>query len=183
VGNRWDDRYRSGEYGEKEPEPVLVRFAESIPPGRALDIACGLGRHSLWLARKGWSVTAVDYSDVALNILRERGAGLEIDILRADIEAAKFELRPAHYDLICDICFLWRPLFPVIRDALGSGGTFIGVYPVAGDRNSPTNPDYLMQPGELPTYFNGWDVIHSFEGRPGGNPLRRLRAEIVARKP
>jgi hypothetical protein len=137
----------------------------------------------LWLARGGWSVTAIDYSQVALDILRERSVGLEINIVRADIEAPDFHIRPAQYDLICDACFLWRPLFPAMRAGLRSGGTFIGVYPIAGDAKLPSNPAYLMQPGELFTYFHDWDVFHSFEGRPGGDPSRRLRAEIAARKP
>jgi SAM-dependent methyltransferase len=185
--NRWDERYRKGEYGDKAPEPLLVQIAAGLSPGRVLDVACGLGRNSMWLASQGWDVTAVDYSSVAVTILRERAseAGLRLDIVRADLEHNGFEIQPGMWDLICDTCFLHRPLFPAVREGLRPGGVFVGVYPLAGDDAAPrpTNPAYLMNPGELRALFRGWEILHDLEGRPGNDATRRLRAELAARKP
>ena len=68
----WDNRYRRGEHTNKEPSPLLRTAIESLKPGRALDIACGVGRHAIFLAENHWQVTAVDSSRVAIEILRQR---------------------------------------------------------------------------------------------------------------
>ena len=57
--------------------PLLVETATSLPPGRALDLACGTGHNALWMAQHGWSVTALDGSATAIEILRRRGAGVK----------------------------------------------------------------------------------------------------------
>lgn len=185
MSNRWDERYAKGEYGDKDPEPAVADLARRLAPGRALDVATGLGRHALWLATHGWDVTAVDYSEVALAKLRERAGADRIRIVRADLEAGQFVIEPRSFNLIVDCCFLWRPLFAAMRDGVAPGGYFAGVYPVTGfaRRGAPANPAYLLEPAELLGFFHDWDIVHYFEGRPGNNPDRRPRAEIVARKP
>jgi SAM-dependent methyltransferase len=69
----WDERYAAGG-GDKHqhrlsggPDPTLVEVASQLTPGRALDFAAGRGRHALWLAAHGWQVTAVDFSQVAID--------------------------------------------------------------------------------------------------------------------
>src|ERR1051325_6035100 len=109
----WDERYRSGDYPNDEPHPLLTRFAAQLQPGRALDVACGTGRHALWLAAHGWQVTAVDSSSVALEILQQRAAQahLGIDTRLADLERHEFEIEPRGYDLIVVCNYLQRDLF------------------------------------------------------------------------
>jgi len=58
----WDERYRKGEHAPAEPHQLLTQAVDVLLPGRALDLACGAGRHALYLARRGWHVTAVDSS-------------------------------------------------------------------------------------------------------------------------
>src|SRR5207244_12631949 len=67
----WDERYRSAElvWGVR-PNRWVERELADLPPGRALDLACGEGRNALWLAARGWQVTAVDFSAVALDKAR-----------------------------------------------------------------------------------------------------------------
>src|SRR5689334_2140321 len=77
----WDERYRQAETDlEMEPAALLIEMAARLEPGKALDLACGTGRNALWLAERGWDVTAVDGSSVAVGILRrralERGVGI-----------------------------------------------------------------------------------------------------------
>lgn len=73
----WDDRYRSREQlFSGTPNGVLVTEATDLPPGQALDVGCGEGADALWLARRGWQVTAVDISGVAL----QRAASIAADI-------------------------------------------------------------------------------------------------------
>lgn len=62
----WDERYRTGDPWGSAPNVFVREVAEPLAPGRALDVAAGDGRHSLWLARHGWTVDAVDFSAVAM---------------------------------------------------------------------------------------------------------------------
>lgn len=169
MDHRWDDRYASEEPLDRPPEELVIAFSGAGPAGVALDLACGLGRHSLYLASHGWSVTAVDSSVVALNILSERAAeGLPVTVVHADLEAGGFPIEPDSWDLIVDCCYLQRSLFPFIRAGLKPGGRFIGVFPMSG-----INLAYRMRPGEGRELFGDWNLLHYAEG---------ARTEIVAVK-
>ena len=174
MNNRWDERYRNNDMSDKAPEPVVVDHVRGLEPGAALDVACGLGRHTVWLAERGWQVVAVDYSSVALDALRPRASD-NVSIVQADLEAGEFEIAAAAYDLVCDCCFLHRPLFEPMKRGLRPGGLFIGVF--------PRRSSFRLEPGELDPYFDGWEIRHRFEGFPGGDEARHWRDEIVARKP
>jgi SAM-dependent methyltransferase len=170
VSHRWDEKYANAAFSEKPPEPLVVQIAETRPPGRALDIACGLGRNALYLAAKGWQVTAVDYSTVALDILSERAAeGLPVHIVLADLEKNEYAIEPSAWDLIVDCCYLQRPLFPAIKAGVKKGGAFLGVFPMSG-----INPAYLMKPGEGRELFEDWMLLHYIETE---------RTEVLAEKP
>ncbi len=178
----WDRRHEQGELADAPPEPVLVRAVASVQPGRALDLACGLGRNSVFLAELGWDVTAVDYSAVALERLRERAGAVRT--VQADLERGEFEITPDSFDLIIVCCFLHRPLFAPIRAGVRSGGMFVGVLPLRDDAaTKQMNPAFLVEAGELLSYFIGWQVEHWREGRAGDDPARQLRAELAARRP
>ena len=183
----WDRRYREREHEIEEPNPVVTNFAGQIAPGSALDLACGTGRHAIWLAEYGWTVTAVDLSRVAVDILKKRALDLSIavNIVLADLERHEFAIEPESYDLIVVCNYLQRELFPVIRAGARIGGAVIAVIAmVDSDPNvRPMNPAYLLNPGELRAQFQGWELIHDFEGKPVGDARRRATAEIIARRP
>ena len=177
----WNDRFNRGETENKPAEPLLASAIQSAAPGRALDLACGLGRNSAYLAEHGWNVTAVDYSDVALAKVRARVPN--ITVVRADLERGEFEIERAGYDLIVDCCFLHRPLFSEIRAGIRIGGLFVGVLPLKDPQaETPMNATFLLEPGELLTWFDGWQIEHWSEARSGGDASRRLRAHLVARR-
>ena len=72
---RWDERYRLGAYVEREhPSAWLVSCLSRAPSGRALDVACGAGRNALYLAERGYAVTGIDVSPVALARAAESAA-------------------------------------------------------------------------------------------------------------
>jgi SAM-dependent methyltransferase len=169
-------------------DPLLIQAAEMLPPGRALDLACGPGRHALYLARLGWRVTAVDSSAVAIGLLRAQAAGLPLDAHLADLERGEFAIAPNTYKLICDFLYLQRSLFPQIREGVHPGGIFAGAIHLfeAGCQATPRNPDFLLQPGELRSLFDGWKVLFYSEGgrySEGGEQRRpRRTARIIARR-
>jgi SAM-dependent methyltransferase len=67
----WDERYAESRQWSAEPNALVARLLADVPPGEAVDLAAGEGRHALWLAGLGWRVTAVDFSAVGL----DRGRG------------------------------------------------------------------------------------------------------------
>src|SRR5262245_66612173 len=98
----WDNRYRAGEHINDQPHPLITKFASKLSSGRALDIACGTGRHALWLAERGWRVTAVDSSPTAVQILQEHGRerAVHIDVRIADLERHEFTIARESYALV-----------------------------------------------------------------------------------
>ena len=169
MGKSWNERYATGEVSDRPPEPLLLEAIRFREPGRALDLACGLGRNALYLAAQGWDVVAVDYSRVALDILSERAAeGLSVHPVLADLEAGDFPIEDNAWDLIVDCCYLQRSLFPSIRAGVKNGGLFVGAFPMSG-----INPAYLMNAGEGRNLFSDWKLIHYVEAE---------RTEILAEK-
>lgn len=186
----WDERYHRGDHVTLEPNPLLVRVAETLSTGRALDVACGAGRHALFLARRGWRVTAVDASRVGVEITRERARRMNVDVDArvADLERGQFEIERDAYDLIAVFYYLQRDLWPEIRAGLRAGGTLVAaIHLVDEDSADETgNPNFLLQPSELREEFGDWEITHYHETQlndeDAGDHHHRT-AEIVARKP
>ena len=110
-------------------------------------------------------VTAVDASPVAIEALRDRARGSPIEAVRAGLDKGEFTIAPGAYDLICDILYPQRDLFPQIREGVRSGGVFVGAIRLTGS--------FCLQPGELRAEFDGWNILFYSE---------REFARIVARK-
>jgi SAM-dependent methyltransferase len=178
----WNERYKQGFH--EEPDPFVVDVIAGIVAGRALDVACGAGRHAIWLAERGWKVTAVDNSSAAIEILqqhaREKAVAISSDI--ADLERHEFLIRPESYDLILICKYLQWDLFPSIKAGVPLGGIVVAAIAMVDDSpgTKPMNPAYLVRPGDLRAQFEGWELIRDCEGRPPGH--QRQRAEIAARR-
>ncbi len=182
----WDERYRRGDHIMAEPLPLLVRVASGLAPGRALDLACGPGRHALFLAERGWQVTAVDASRVGIELLRKsaRERGLEVDARVADLERGEFEIEREAYDMVGVFYYLQRDLFAQIRAGLRHGGTVVAAIHMV-DENPEAHPmkeDYLLKPGELRAQFDGWQIMQDYEGESTEGGHHRRTAELVAKK-
>jgi SAM-dependent methyltransferase len=129
----WDRKHaEAGRLHGAVANRFLLAEAASLPPGRALDLACGGGRNAVWLAENGWRVTGVDHSAVALEHARELATerGVELELIEADL----LEVAPATaaYDLVA-VLYLQLPadeLGPVLARAaaaLAAGGTILVV--------------------------------------------------------
>jgi SAM-dependent methyltransferase len=168
---------------------LLVRAVKDIAPGRALDIACGAGRHSIFLAMQGWEVTAVDSSRVGIELLNQRAsaAGVKVNARIVNLERDDFPTEAEPYDLICDFYYLQRDLFPHVSKALRRGGLFVAAIHMVDDSPEvkPMNPDFLLETGELRELFGGWEIEHYHETElhdtDAGDHTRRT-AEIIARR-
>ncbi len=150
---KWNQRNRAGEQLSGTPTPLVARFAGDLLPGAALDLACGPGRNALYLAERGWRVTAVDGSPIAIAALQERSAAMDARV--ADLERGEFQIQPDSYDLICDCYYLQRDLFPQMKAGIRSGGMAIVIVHLA-DAGTATR----AYPGEVRAYFEDWKILH-----------------------
>lgn len=189
---KWNARYADREPGAlPEPSPPLPDAVAGVPPGRALDLACGAGRHAVWLASRGWRVAAVDGSDAAVSLLlanaERAGCRERIEPHVADLEAdpPEFTIALAAYDLIVDCYFLHRPLFAAVRGGVRPGGLFVAALHLPAP-DGQRGHGYVLRPGELERMVGEWrwDVLHATERTArvatGDEPGV---AEIVARRP
>lgn len=162
----WDERFRTGDHADAEPDPFLqqlVEYADLFPPGRrALDLACGAGRNAIYLAEKGWDVTACDISLEGLRkaqkLAQERGVRLRL--FCQDLETVL--LPPAYFDIILCFFYLQRELFPQIKAALRAKGLLVyKTYTTDQLRfpGRPRHPMHLLQPQELIEAFREFRVL------------------------
>ena len=174
-------------------EKYLMELAISASGDRPiLDLACGGGRNGRYLAEQGLPVCFADRN-------REALATIESELVSSDLRQpptywpVDFEqpdstpLQGKHFGGILVFRYLHRPLLPAIADALVPGGilvyeTFTVEHAAFG---KPSNPDFLLQPGELEERFPHWEYLHRFEGiaqsETGGR--QQAIAQLVARKP
>lgn len=172
----WNARYSGAELLWKaEPNRFLVEEIAGLPPGRALDVACGEGRNAVWLAGRGWRVTGVDFSDVALSKARrladDRGAS--VDWINADL--ADWDPPEDAFDLVI-VFYLQLPeaerhrVYGRMAGGLVSGGTMLVVghdsENLTGGYGGPQDPRFL---------FSAQDVAGDLPG------LKIVKAEQVRR--
>ena len=181
----WNDRYLSGagEHASDVPAALVVDAAGPLPPGRALDVACGAGRNALWLAGRGWRVTAVDGAPAAIGILRRRAmeSGFEIETRVADLEQSGYAIEPDSWDLIVFSYYLQRDLFEPARRGVKPGGSIVAIVHITGPDGPPCAR--RLRPGELAGCFQGWEILRRYEGEPRDAGHKYGVSEIVARKP
>ena len=157
----------------------------SITPGttaRALDVACGRGRHALAMAAAGYAVDAVDYALPALRTLGREAVrrGLAVRCLAADVTS--WPLPPARYALVVVVSFLERALYPALRAAVAPGGALL-IETFARDPTAPVAAEFALAPGELDLACAGWQVLarRDLQVEHAGRPV--ARSGILARRP
>ena len=165
------------------PASWVRDHAELLPAsGRALDLACGRGRHALFLAELGLEVVAIDHRADAIDALRAEAAqrGLALRAESRDLETGHPALGTAAFDVIVVVHYLHRPLFPALIGALRSGGTLIyeTFRRAQAARGKPTNPDFLLEDGELRRLVQPLLIVDYREGL----FEEREVASVVARK-
>ena len=166
-----------------QPTQWLLDHRYLLPTsGRALDVASGRGRNAVWLAQRGFDTLAVDRDASAVAFLEAAARRLHLT-LRAevvDLESTETMLPADAFDLIVVVHYLHRPLVPMLRAALRVGGLLVYETFTRGQaaRGKPTNPAFLLEPGELRELVQPLDILVEREG----NFEEKMLASVIARR-
>lgn len=165
-----------------EPSAWIMRFAALLERGkRVLDLACGSGRHARALAARGIEVEAVDRDTGALASL----AGVAgVTTLQADLEGQPWPFAGRRFDAIVVANYLHRPLFAPIVAALEEDGVLIYETFMAGNERfgKPSNPDFLLRPGELLEWLGRDCRVLAFEQGEVSVPRPAAVQRVCARR-
>jgi SAM-dependent methyltransferase len=167
-----------------DPTRWLVEHAEILPSaGDALDVASGSGRNAVWLAQRGFETLAVDRDATAIASIRQKAlrAGLPLHAEIVDLEARTVSLGRAAYDVIVVVHYLHRPLFAALKAALRHDGVLVyeTFTRAQAARGKPTNPAFLLEPGELRELTAPLEVLFEREGEFEGKMLASVIAKRV----
>ncbi len=174
----WDDRYAAAELvWSREPNRFVAEEVADLPPGAAVDLAAGEGRNAIWLASRGWSATAVDFSQVALDKGARLAAEAGIEVTWVCADATTWQ-PPEPVDLVV-VAYLQLPAEDRRRAVRGAhamlrpGGTLLLVAHdstnIAEGTGGPQDPSVLMTAEDVLADLDGLEV-------------EVLRAERVARE-
>lgn len=169
---RWNSRYLNG-LGGNDPSPILKTYWRHATCGNALDIACGNGRNSIFLAEKGFVVDAVDISTVATSNLSGRNPN--INVICTDLDT--WDIPQNRYALIINIRFLDRRLFPLIQNGLRTGGVLIFESFMDGEKDK-----YCLKQNELLRAFQSFRIIFYQEKKADLSEKFDQTASLVAIK-
>jgi len=158
--NRWNEKYKDDKIPQT-PSELVSKYSKLANGKNALDIACGMGRHSKFLAQEGFSVDALDISDVAISNLQNIA-----NINAKEVDFDTYRLEKNKYDLIVCTYFLERKLFPQMLDALRDRGLILietFLHHSDNERKS-SNPAFRLNEGELEATFDDkFELLHIVE--------------------
>lgn len=164
----WDDRYAATElvWGAAPNRFVEAECAD-LPPGRALDLACGEGRNAIWLAQRGWRPEGVDWSSVAIVKAKRLTAHAGVDVAFSTADLLEHEPAGAAYDLVL-LAYLQvaaparASIFSRAAAAVAPGGTILVVahdgHNLTGGTGGPQDPAVLYEPDDVVAHLGGLTV-------------------------
>ena len=171
---RWDERYAGAEFDwTTRPNEFVAAEVAGLRPGRALDLAAGGGRNSVWLAERGWRVTAVDFSRVGLDKGRMLAAARGVDEARIEwivADLCDYEPDQGAFDLVLIAYFqvgaeLRTAVLARAADALSPGGTLLVVghdlTNLTEGFGGPQYPEVLYTPEAITTELSGLRVLRA----------------------
>ncbi len=164
----WNRRYTEVDsLWSLTPNRFLVAEVAGLRPGRALDLACGEGRNAIWLAERGWHVTAVDFSDVAIAKAQRRAADEDVDVDFQVEDLLAFEPEARAFDLVL-VLYLQLPaaerrsVLVTAAEAVAPGGTLLLVghdlLNATEGVGGPSDPGVLYTPDDIVAELHGLEI-------------------------
>ena len=166
--DKWNQLYLEGAFSERtHPSALLAEWIDRLPRGKALDLACGAGRNCLFLARHGYDVTGIDVSMVGLEraAASARDEGLNIAWIEQDLD---LDLPvEGTFDVIVLFRYVNLQLIGQLPVLLSPGGILIVEEHLSTEESDvlgPTNPEFLVKPGQLREQIDGLEPLVDEEG-------------------
>ncbi|MCP4471134.1 MAG: class I SAM-dependent methyltransferase [Gammaproteobacteria bacterium] len=183
--DKWNQRYTEDSYRKSNPVTLLSDWLPEIPVGRALDVACGAGRNSIFMAGAGFQVDAIDISPEGLKESRKKAdeQGLVLNLIEHDLDKPyPFD---TDYDLIVVLWYVDLELITQLCSCLAPGGYLLCEEHLRCEQEviGPDNPDFRVAPGALREAVSALDLMlyeESVEAIPEGGQVASARA--VARR-
>jgi tellurite methyltransferase len=174
TGTKWNTKHK--EQLEQKKEPTANRrlhgLSSYLKGGKALDIACGLGGNSLFLAKMNYQVQAVDISDIAIAYIQEQTAKrkLSIDPQKCDLtDLNKLQWSSDSFNLVVITYYLDRELFPIVKRIIAENGYFfMETYFQSQQDNQTISNQYKLRPQELRSEFEDWKILFYEENEQEG---------------
>lgn len=167
----WNERYATAELVWSEsPNVFVAEVTGALPPGRALDLACGEGRNAIWLARRGWTVTGVDFSDAAIAKARHLAEKAQVSVDWMSENVIDWEPATRSFDLVV-VCYLHLPheamsrVLGHARRALAESGSLFVVgharANLADGIGGPQDPGVLYEPEDVTGWLGDLEVVRA----------------------
>jgi len=183
----WDERYAGDELvWRADPNRFLVSEVADLAPGRAVDVACGEGRNTVWLASQGWTVTGVDFSAVALDKARRLAADRGVTAEWVNVDLRDWQPPEDRYDLVV-VLYLHLPaeqrraVHARAASALAAGGTLLVVghdlANLAAGHGGPQDPAVLFTPADVAADLADLEIVRAESVR---RPVITDAGEVVA---
>lgn len=158
------DRRPQASQAPPAPSEWVCRFLGGVRPGgRVLDVACGSGRHLTLGLGRGLAMVGIDRDVTGA---RKIAADGRLELVEADLEDGRpFPLAGERFDGVIVTNYLWRPLLPAIAGCVGPAGVLVyETFAVGNERfGKPSNPDFLLRPGELLALARGELEVVAYE--------------------
>ncbi len=157
-------------HGSDVPSPWVVRWAALVKRGPVLDVASGAGRHARFFAQRNLEVVAVD---------REPQSIAGVTFVQTDLEDGRpWPFPGQRFGAIVVTNYLHRPLLPILGSSLAEDGLLIyETFMMGNERHGkPSNPNFLLRPGELLQAFAGLTVLAFEQGTTGSSVVQRICA-------
>ncbi len=178
---KWDKKYQetTSLLKNREPSKNLKKVLEKTKGKKALDVASGAGRNSIYLANNGFDVEALDISSIALDVLDNKGFK-NISCKLVDLD--EYEIPKNNYDLIVMTNFLDRNLIPKLSIALKIDGVlFIETYMEDKlNEKASSNPDFLLKKDELKTFFDDNFELLAYDEFLNSDELYKMKKQFIA---
>jgi len=186
---KWDKKYikKSQLLKPRKPSINLVNHLDKCSGKRALDLGCGAGRNTIYLAQNGFKVDALDIAQIALDALhvelKNENLLEKVNIKLTDLD--KFEIQKDSYDLALMCNFLDRELIQKAKHSLSVNGIFIVETYMIDESNEKkdSNQDYLLKEDELKQIFNdGYEILFYDEYDNEPHEIYQMKKQVIVAK-
>jgi tellurite methyltransferase len=173
--SKWNSKYkeRLDQWNEPIVNPRLLNLSAYLHGGKALDIACGLGANSLFLARLKYQVEAIDLSDVAIQFVQEQAIASGLTVLPRVCDLSQhtyLDWPNGAFNLVIMTYYLDRSLFSIVKNAIQQEGYFFmeTFYQTTLNKNEGISNQYKLKSNELLLEFSDWKILFFEENEQEG---------------